>query len=85
MIIERSDDMNIYGVDTENMTEEELALFNEMVSFAKAVKNKNAVTTDYLINTSTVKTYGDYDSDTVTEMLADPRSYESQLRELARY
>lgn len=77
--------MNIYGVDTENMTEEELALFNEMVSFAKAVKNKNAVTTDYLINTSTVKTYGDYDSDTVTEMLADPRSYETQLRELARY
>ena len=77
---------NEYGIDTTNMSEEELALFQEMMNFAKATKqNKNSVMNDYRINTSTVKTYGDYDSDSVTEMLADPRSYETELRELARY
>lgn len=77
---------NEYGIDTSNMTDEELALFQEMVNFAKASKqSKNSVMNDYRINTSTVKTYGDYDSDSVTEMLADPRSYETELRELARY
>ena len=52
---------NIYGINTANFTEEEKVQFEEMMNFAKQVKvNKNAVTTDYRINTSTVRTYGDY-------------------------
>lgn len=77
---------NIYGINTANFTEEEKVQFEEMMNFAKQVKvNKNAVTTDYRINTSTVRTYGDYSESEVTEMLADPRSNEKKLRELARY
>ena len=49
---------NIYGINTSNFTEEEKVQFEEMMNFAKQVKvNKNAVTTDYRINTSTVRTY----------------------------
>ena len=76
-----------FGIDETLLTEEEVSYYEQIATFAKPSQktNKNSILNDQRINSTTVRSYGEYSSSEVEEALADPSSNEVLLREVARY
>ena len=78
-----------FGLNEDLLTEEEISYYEQLgqiISFANASKtNKNSILNDQRINSTTVRSYGEYTTDEVNEALADPSANEVTLREVARY
>lgn len=79
-----------FGIDESTLTEDEVSYYEQLgsvLSFASKTSkiNKNSILNDQRINSTTVKGYGEYTSDEVSEALANPSSNEVTLREVARY
>ena len=76
-----------FGIDDSKLTDEEISYYEQIANFAKASTktNKNSILNDQRINSTTVRSYGEYTTDEVDEALADPSSNEVLLREVARY
>lgn len=64
-------------------TEEEY--YQEMLSFTKTLQMKNNSKNDSWISSQVQRTYNSYTNDEIEEFLKQPRSYEKQLREVARF
>ena len=76
-----------FGIDDSTLSEDEIAYYEQIASFAKATNktNKNSILNDQRINSTTVRSYGEYDESEIEDALADPSSNEVLLREVARY
>ena len=81
--------LRTFGLNEDLLTEEEISYYEQLgqiISFANASKtNKNSILNDQRINSTTVRSYGEYTTDEVNEALADPSANEVTLREVARY
>ena len=71
--------VKVDGIDTEE------DYYREMLSFAKTLQVKNHSSQDSWISQQVQKKYNSYTQDEIDEFLANPRSNEKQLREVARY
>ena len=71
--------VKVDGIDTEE------DYYREMLSFAKTLQVKNHSSQDSWISQQVQKRYNSYTQDEIDEFLANPRSNEKQLREVARY
>lgn len=76
-----------FGIDTSHLTSEEVSYYEQIATFAKASKSqkRNSILNDQRINSTTVRSYGEYEASEVSEALSDPSSNEVLLREVARY
>ena len=66
-------------------TQSDEQYYKDFLMFAKTLQLRNNSKRDSWISTQVQRKYNTYTSEEIEKFLAEPRSYEQQLRELARY
>ena len=79
------DDLLKLFVDMENVEYGEEQYYQDLLSFAKALQIKNNSKRDSWISNQVQRKYTSYSIEDIEGFLAEPRSNEKQLREVARY